>query len=187
MQRAGSERFQPFLLGDNMAGNKVVATTTNRITFEIDNNSYKKAIERIKGLGREFTKLGDSLGKGNPLKAWQASMEKTGQIVQRVQNKQLQQQRKMHQEAVSQAKREAAVRSAIEKRENARRKQVVGQMTAKDPELVRMRKFYQEQSKLAKKSGGLGGSYFSNKPVSPRALSRANTSDTSQVTPTWGV
>lgn len=158
-----------------MAGNKVVATTTNRITFEIDNNSYKKAIERIKGLGREFTKLGDSLGKGNPLKAWQASMEKTGQIVQRVQNKQLQQQRKMHQEAVSQAKREAAVRSAIEKRENARRKQVVGQMTAKDPELVRMRKFYQEQSKLAKKSGGLGGSYFSNKPVSPRALSRANT------------
>lgn len=157
-----------------MAGNKVVATTTNRITFEIDNNSYKKAIERIKGLGREFTKLGDSLGKGNPLKAWQASMEKTGQIVQRVQNKQLQQQRKMHQEAVSQAKREAAVRSAIEKRENARRKQVVGQMTAKDPELVRMRKFYQEQSKLAKKSGGLGGSYFSNKPVSPRALSRAN-------------
>ena len=57
-----------------MAGNKVVATTTNRITFEIDNNSYKKAIERIKGLGREFTKLGDSLGKGNPLKAWQTSM-----------------------------------------------------------------------------------------------------------------
>ena len=158
-----------------MAGNKVVATTTNRITFEIDNNSYKKAIERIKGLGREFTKLGDSLGKGNPLKAWQASMEKTGQIVQRVQNKQLQQQRRTHQEAVAQAKREAAVRSAIEKRENARRKQVVGQMTAKDPELVRMRKFYQEQSKLAKKNGGLGGSYFSNKPVSPRALSRANT------------
>lgn len=157
-----------------MATNKIVATTVNKIGFEIENSSYKKAVEKIRSIGREFRKLGEDFNSANPMSRWQAVAVKTQQTMQRVARQQSQANAKLHRESVAQAKKEAAVRAAIERRENARRKQAVGNLTAKNPEMARMRKFYQQQAKEAKKAAKSAPvSYGGYKAPKARVLANA--------------
>ncbi|EFM7019280.1 tape measure protein [Escherichia coli] len=153
-----------------MATNKIVATTVNKIGFEIENSSYKKAVEKIRSIGREFKKMGDS---ANPMGKWQATAMKTQQTIQKVARQQSQVNAKLHRESVAQAKKEAAVRAAIEKRESARRKQAVGNLTAKNPEMARMKKFYQQQAREAKKASRSAPSYGGYTAPKARVLAGA--------------
>ncbi|HCS4780494.1 TPA: hypothetical protein ORP80_004597, partial [Escherichia coli] len=82
-----------------MATNKIVATTVNKIGFEIENSSYKKAVEKIRSIGREFRKLGEDFNSANPMSRWQAVAVKTQQTMQRVARQQSQANAKLHRES----------------------------------------------------------------------------------------
>lgn len=136
-------------------GNIIVTSTINKVSWSVDNNSYAKAMKKIRSMGEAWNKAMNGVGTRNSginrmmqATARQATLQKRVNQITRAEDT------RTANNAIAQAKRIAKAREVIERRERARRMQAVKGITAKDPELAKMRKFYQDQAKTSKRLGG---------------------------------
>lgn len=138
--------------------NVIVTKTVNEVTWKVDQTAYGRAMKQIKSLKTEWEKAGTALTKrGDPAAVYKRSATQARLVSRRLQQTERAETTKTTAHNIAMAKRESRAREAIAKRENARRVQAVRGITSKDPELNRMKKFYQEQSKASAKAGPVFG------------------------------
>lgn len=139
--------------------NVIVTKTINEVTWKVDQTAYGRAMKQIKSLKREWEKAGSSLvsKRNDPAAVFKRSAAEARLVNKRLMATERAESTKTATHNIALAKKESRAREAIAKRENARRVQAVRGITSKDPELSRMKKFYQEQSKASAKAGPVFG------------------------------
>lgn len=136
-----------------MAGNVIVTSTVNKVQFDVDNGSYSKAVKKIRSLKREWEKTGEVLNKGkkDPSKAYASAAAQMKKVNTRLEQTRRAEATKSTNHAIALAKRQARETEAVRKQSAARVARVMSAMTAKDPEMAKMRKFYKDLEKGSKK------------------------------------
>lgn len=138
---------------------KIVSKTVNLVSWKSDNAGFQRIKKQIKDVKKEWEKAAYQFKATNPMEGWTKQLENTKRAIAKVEAAKRSEAAKTSSSNVALAKKEAQAREAIAKRESARRAQVVRQMTAKNPEMARMRKFYQEQARSAKRTAKTGDSW----------------------------
>lgn len=134
--------------------NVVVTSTVNEVTFKVDNASYNKAIKKIKNVKREWEKGASGLNKSktSPAKVFDKSASQMKMVNKRLEQTRRNETKKSTDHAIAQAKRQARAEDVLRKQSAARIRQHVGNLTAANPESSRMRKFYQQMERDAKRT-----------------------------------
>lgn len=139
-----------------MAGtNQIVTKTVNEVSFSVDKGSYGRTIKKIRDVKREWEKAGAvvSKPKNDPAKAYSKSADQIKLVNKRLAETRMREESRATAHSIALAKKEARAKEAIQKQSSARIRQTMKNMTAKNPEADKMRKFYQQQERAAKKSG----------------------------------
>ncbi|QUL77283.1 tail length tape-measure protein [Escherichia phage UPEC06] len=132
---------------------EVIATTKNRVIFETDKGSYRKAREEIRKLSNEWKKASTeatAAGKNSPAEAYKQSAREMRLVSKRLEETRKREEKKATDYRIALAKKEAKAKEAIQKVSAARIRQQVKSLTAASPGSAEMRKFYQEQEKAAR-------------------------------------
>lgn len=134
--------------------NVVVTSTVNEVTFKVDNASYNKAIKKIKSVKREWEKGASGLNKSktSPAKVFDKSAAQMKMVNKRLEQTRRNEAKKSTDHAIAQAKRQARAEDVLRKQSAARIRQHVGSLTAANPESSRMRKFYRQMERDAKRT-----------------------------------
>lgn len=112
-----------------MAGNIIVTTTVNKVTWQVDKTAYGRALKQVKSLKREWEKVGSGIArKNNPGEKILSAAQQAKLVTKRLAQTERAEAAKTTAHAIAMAKKEAAARKAIDKVENARRKQAVGRI-----------------------------------------------------------
>ncbi|QPI14602.1 putative tail tape measure protein [Salmonella phage GEC_vB_MG] len=113
--------------------NIIVTQTVNKVTWDVDKTSYGRAIKAVRSLKTEWEKAGKAFAssKSDPAAALKRSAMQARLVNKRLQQTERAEQAKTTAHAIAMAKKEARAREAIDKIQKARRKQAVGQLTAK--------------------------------------------------------
>lgn len=138
---------------------KIVSKTVNLVSWKTDVAGFQRVKKQIKEVKRLWETTNSQFKATNPMEGWTKQLENTKRAIAKVEAAKRSEAAKTTSSNVALAKKEAQAREAIAKRESARRAQVVRQMTAKNPEMARMRKFYQEQARSAKRTAKTGDSW----------------------------
>ena len=138
---------------------KTVSKTVNLVSWKTDVAGYQRVKKQIKDVKKLWEQTNSQFKATNPMEGWTKQLENTKRAIAKVEAAKRSEAAKTTSSNVALAKKEAQAREAIAKRESARRAQVVRQMTAKNPEMARMRKFYQEQARSAKRTAKTGDSW----------------------------
>lgn len=138
---------------------KIVSKTVNLVSWKTDVAGFQRVKKQIKEVKRLWETTNSQFKATNPMEGWTKQLENTKRAIAKVEAAKRSEAAKTSSSNVALAKKEAQAREAIAKRESARRAQVVRQMTAKNPEMARMRKFYQEQARSAKRTAKTGDSW----------------------------
>ena len=138
---------------------KIVSKTVNLVSWKTDVAGFQRVKKQIKEVKRLWETTNSQFKATNPMDGWTKQLENTKRAIAKVEAAKRSEAAKTSSSNVALAKKEAQAREAIAKRESARRAQVVRQMTAKNPEMARMRKFYQEQARSAKRTAKTGDSW----------------------------
>lgn len=138
---------------------KIVSKTVNLVSWKTDVAGFQRVKKQIKEVKRLWETTNSQFKATNPMDGWAKQLENTKRAIAKVEAAKRSEAAKTTSSNVALAKKEAQAREAIAKRESARRAQVVRQMTAKNPEMARMRKFYQEQARSAKRTAKTGDSW----------------------------
>ena len=138
---------------------KIVSKTVNLVSWKTDVAGFQRVKKQIKEVKRLWETTNSQFKATNPMEGWTKQLENTKRAIAKVEAAKRSEAAKTSSSNVALAKKEAQAREAIAKRESARRAQVVRQMTAKNPEMARMRKFYQEQARSAKRTTKTGDSW----------------------------
>lgn len=138
---------------------KIVSKTVNLVSWKTDHAGFQRVKKQIKEVKRLWETTNSQFKATNPMEGWTKQLENTKRAIAKVEAAKRSEAAKTSSSNVALAKKEAQAREAIAKRESARRAQVVRQMTAKNPEMARMRKFYQEQARSAKRTAKTGDSW----------------------------
>lgn len=138
---------------------KIVSKTVNLVSWKTDVAGFQRVKKQIKEVKRLWETTNSQFKATNPMDGWTKQLENTKRAIAKVEAAKRSEAAKTSSSNVALAKKEAQAREAIAKRESARRAQVVRQMTAKNPEMARMRKFYQEQARSAKRTTKTGDSW----------------------------
>lgn len=138
---------------------KIVSKTVNLVSWKTDVAGFQRVKKQIKEVKRLWETTNSQFKATNPMEGWTKQLENTKRAIAKVEAAKRSEAAKTSSSNVALAKKEAQAREAIAKRESARRAQVVRQMTAKNPEMARMRKFYQEQARSAKRTAKAGDSW----------------------------
>lgn len=138
---------------------KIVSKTVNLVSWKTDVAGFQRVKKQIKEVKRLWETTNSQFKATNPMDGWTKQLENTKRAIAKVEAAKRSEAAKTTSSNVALAKKEAQAREAIAKRESARRAQVVRQMTAKNPEMARMRKFYQEQARSAKRTTKTGDSW----------------------------
>lgn len=138
---------------------KIVSKTVNLVSWKTDHAGFQRVKKQIKEVKRLWETTNSQFKATNPMDGWTKQLENTKRAIAKVEAAKRSEAAKTSSSNVALAKKEAQAREAIAKRESARRAQVVRQMTAKNPEMARMRKFYQEQARSAKRTTKTGDSW----------------------------
>lgn len=119
-----------------MAGNIIVTTTVNKVTWQVDQTAYGKALKQVKSLKKEWEKVGSSLSrKNNPAQSFLTASAQAKLVAKRLAQTERAEASKSTAHAIALAKKEAAARKAIDKVQNARRKDAVRRIyNRRDPE-----------------------------------------------------
>lgn len=139
-----------------MAGsNDIVTKTVNEVSFRVDKGSYGRTIKKIRDVKREWEKAGDAVSKprNDPARAYSKSADQIKMVNKRLNETRMKEEARATQHSIALAKKEARAKEQIQKQSAARIKQTMQNMTAKNPEADKMRKFYQQQERNAKKNG----------------------------------
>ncbi|QEQ94908.1 hypothetical protein pEaSNUABM56_00109 [Erwinia phage pEa_SNUABM_56] len=113
-----------------MAGNIIVTTTVNKVTWQVDKTAYGKALKQVKSLKKEWEKVGSSVArKNNPAEKLLTAAQQAKLVTKRLAQTERNEAAKSTAHAIALAKKEANARATIAKRESARRKQAVGGLT----------------------------------------------------------
>lgn len=146
-----------------MAGNIIVTTTRNDVVFNVDKKSYGDATKQIRklkkeweGIGKTATGRGRASGTGSRAGAGPAEQLMSATKQMQLVNKRLAETRKKEEtkitaHRIAMAKKEARAKEAIQKQSAARIRQTVGNLTSQNPDTAKMRKYYQEMERKAKK------------------------------------
>lgn len=138
---------------------KIVSKTVNLVSWKTDVAGFQRVKKQIKEVKKLWENTNSQFKATNPMEGWTKQLENTKRAIAKVEAAKRSEAAKTSSSNVALAKKEAQAREAIAKRESARRAQVVRQMTAKNPEMARMRKFYQEQARSAKRTAKTGDSW----------------------------
>lgn len=138
---------------------KIVSKTVNLVSWKTDVAGFQRVKKQIKEVKKLWETTNSQFKATNPMDGWTKQLENTKRAIAKVEAARRSEAAKTSSSNVALAKKEAQAREAIAKRESARRAQVVRQMTAKNPEMARMRKFYQEQARSAKRTSKAGDSW----------------------------
>lgn len=138
---------------------KVVSKTVNIVSWKSDVAGFQRVKKQIKEVKRLWEQSNAQFKAVNPMEGWAKQLENTKRAIAKVEAAKRNEAARTSSSNIALAKKEAQAREAIAKRESARRAQVVRQMTAKNPEMARMRKFYQEQARSAKRTAKTGDSW----------------------------
>lgn len=112
-----------------MAGNIIVTTTVNKVTWQVDQTAYGKALKQVKSLKKEWEKVGASIAKrNNPAAGFLSAAQQAKLVSKRLAQTERAEQAKTTAHAIAMAKKEAAARAQISKVESARRKQAVAKL-----------------------------------------------------------
>ncbi|ADP02452.1 conserved hypothetical membrane protein [Salmonella phage PVPSE1] len=113
--------------------NIIVTQTVNKVTWDVDRTSFGRAMKAVKSLKSEWEKAGRafSSSKTDPAATLRRSAMQARLVNKRLQQTERAEQAKTTAHAIAMAKKEARAREAIDKIQKARRKQAVGQLTAK--------------------------------------------------------
>lgn len=153
-----------------MAGNIIVTTTVNKVTWDVDKSAYGKAMKQIRSLKKEWEKTSRSTAtaKNNPAANYVKSAAQAKLVSKRLAQVERAEQTKTTAHAIAQTKKRLRAEQALEKQHAQRRAQVLKQMTARDPQLAQMRKYYQGlQKQKASKPAFPGADWKSpNRPSS---------------------
>lgn len=147
-----------------MAGNVVVTTTRNDVVFNVDKKSYGDAKKQIQKLKKEWEGVGQRTrggGRGkpnNPAEQLLTASKKMQLVNKRLAETRKREETKASQHRIALAKKESRINESLQKQSAARIRQKVGSMTAKNPEAARMRKYYQQMERDAKKNARSAGS-----------------------------
>jgi tape measure domain len=137
------------------AGNQIVTKTVNRTTFEVDKNSYNRAVKQIRQVGKEWEKSSEAITKPkkDPAKAYDKSAAQMRLVNKRLAETRMREEKRASDYSIALAKKEARAKAAIAKVQAARIKQHVKGLTSANPGTAEMRKFYQAQERAAKAAG----------------------------------
>ena len=138
---------------------KIVSKTVNLVSWKTDVAGFQRVKKQIKEVKRLWETTNSQFKATNPMDGWTKQLENTKRAIAKVEAAKRNEAARTSSSNIALAKKEAQAREAIAKRESARRAQVVRQMTAKNPEMARMRKFYQEQARSAKRTSKTGDSW----------------------------
>lgn len=138
---------------------KIVSKTVNLVSWKTDVAGFQRVKKQIKEVKRLWETTNSQFKATNPMEGWTKQLENTKRAIAKVEAAKRSEAARTSSSNIALAKKEAQAREAIAKRESARRAQVVRQMTAKNPEMARMRKFYQEQARSAKRTTKTGDSW----------------------------
>ncbi|URC22648.1 tape measure protein [Serratia phage vB_SmaM-Kashira] len=146
-----------------MAGNVVVTTTRNDVVFNVDKKSFNDAKNQIKKLKSEWEGVGQrATGKGraqnNPAQQFLTASKKVELVNKRLAETRKREESKASNHRIALAKKEARANEAIQKQSAARIRQKMNSMTAKNPESAKMRKYYQQMERDAKRNARAAGS-----------------------------
>ena len=151
-----------------MAGNIIVTTTVNKVTWQVDQTAYGKALKQVKSLKKEWEKVGSSLAKkSNPAQGFLTAAAQAKLVTKRLAQTERAEAAKSTSHAIALAKKEAAARKAIDKVQNARRKDAVGRIfNRRDPESQKEYNSLRDHFKRLQKENGVDNSGGSPKPKS---------------------
>lgn len=138
---------------------KIVSKTVNLVSWKSDNAAFQRIMKQIRDVKKAWEQANHQFKAVSPMDGWKSQLENTKRAIAKVEAAKRSEAARTSSSNVALAKKEAQAREAIAKRESARRAQVVRQMTAKNPEMARMRKFYQEQARSAKRTAKTGDSW----------------------------
>ncbi|URC22114.1 tape measure protein [Serratia phage vB_SmaM-ChuuTotoro] len=163
-----------------MAGNVVVTTTRNDVVFNVDKKSFNDAKAQIKKLKKEWEGVGQrATGRGaardNPTQQLLTASKRMEMVNKRLAETRKREETKASQHRIALAKKEARATEAIQKQSAARIRQKMNSMTAKNPETAKMRKYYQQMERDAKKNARAAGSNANwTSPAKAGRLERLN-------------
>lgn len=138
-----------------MAGSSVIVTkTVNRTVFEVDKASYNKTVRAIKSVKKQWTDAGSAVTKpkNDPAKQYDKSAQQMRLVNKRLMETRRREEAKASAHSIAIAKKEVRAKEAIQKASNARIKQAMSNMTAKNPEAAKMKKYYAQQEMAARKA-----------------------------------
>lgn len=163
-----------------MAGNVVVTTTRNDVVFNVDKKSFNDAKAQIKKLKKEWEGVGQrATGRGaardNPTQQLLTASKRMEMVNKRLAETRKREETRASQHRIALAKKEARATEAIQKQSAARIRQKMNSMTAKNPETAKMRKYYQQMERDAKKNARAAGSNANwTSPAKAGRLERLN-------------
>lgn len=145
-----------------MAGNVIVTTTRNDVVFNVDKKSYGDAIKQVRKLKKEWETVGktargrsgtSATSKGNnPAEQLLSATKQMQMVNKRLAETRKREETKLTAHRIAMAKKEARAKEAIQKQSAARIRQTVGNLTAANPDTAKMRKYYQDMEKRAKRN-----------------------------------
>lgn len=132
---------------------EVIATTKNRVIFETDKGSYKKARDEIKKLSNEWKKASTeatTTSRNSPSEVYKKSAREMRLVSKRLAETRKREEKRESDYRIALAKKEAKAKEAVAKISASRIKQQVKSLTAASPGSAEMRRFYQQQEKAAR-------------------------------------
>lgn len=159
------------------SGNVIVTKTVNRTTFEVDKNSYNKAVKQIRQVGKEWEKSSEAITKPkkDPAKAYDKSAQQMRLVNKRLAETRMREEKRASDYSIALAKKEARAKAAVAKVSAARIRQQVKSMTAPREGISEMKKFYQQQEREAKKANrkATTGMNASSRPINITRINSA--------------
>lgn len=156
--------------------NIVVTKTVNRTTFEVDKATYNKTLKAIQSIKKEWEKAAagaspKGAGKSGPAKQYDSAAAQIRKVNKRLAQTRAREEARESAQRIALAKKEARANQAIQKQSSARIRQVVGQMTAKSTDMNKMRDFYRQMEREAKKTGKkVPAAFGRNGPLNVRSV-----------------
>ena len=132
---------------------EVIATTKNRVIFETDKGSYRKARNEIKKLSDEWKKASteaNTTARNSPSEVYKKSAREMRLVSKRLAETRKREEKRESDYRIALAKKEAKAKEAVAKVSAARIKQQVKSLTAASPGSAEMRRFYQQQERQAR-------------------------------------
>jgi len=112
-----------------MAGNIIVTTTVNKVTWQVDKSAYGRALKQVKSLKKEWEGVNKAMAKkANPAQKLISASAQAKLVSKRLAQTQRAEAAKTTAHAIAMAKKEAAARRVIDRVENQRRKDAVSRI-----------------------------------------------------------